>query len=153
MKKTEEETMTETETPGLADRAAARARTRLMVAGAVVDYLDRLAEEEGLSQAEIARRLGLKRTQVNRWMRAPGNWTLDTVADLLAAAKARILRIEVGRPGDLPPVNRIHPWLEKPSAARTETRPPPSISTSSSKVSPARLTGTRAYDVVASLRT
>ena len=38
-----------------------------------------------VSQAEIARRLGRRPDVVCRWIGAPGNWTLDTVSDLLFA--------------------------------------------------------------------
>lgn len=39
----------------------------------------------GISQATLARRLGKKPDVVCRWLGAPGNWTLDTVSDLLFA--------------------------------------------------------------------
>ena len=40
-------------------------------------------EDRGLSQAELARRIGKKPEVVNRLLGAPGNWTLNTVSDLL----------------------------------------------------------------------
>lgn len=39
---------------------------------------------EGLiSQRKLANRLGKDAAQINRWLGAPGNWTLDTVAQLM----------------------------------------------------------------------
>jgi hypothetical protein len=36
-----------------------------------------------ISRAELARRIGRKPEQVTRWLGAPGNWTIETVSDLL----------------------------------------------------------------------
>ena len=41
--------------------------------------------ESGLTRAEVARRIGRRPEQVTRWFGAPGNWTLETVSDLLLA--------------------------------------------------------------------
>jgi len=37
----------------------------------------------GLTKAALALRLGKRPEQITRWLGAPGNWTLDTVSDLL----------------------------------------------------------------------
>jgi len=42
-------------------------------------------EKEGLTQAQIARRLNLGPDRVSKLLGAPGNWTIDTIAGLLAA--------------------------------------------------------------------
>lgn len=39
----------------------------------------------GLTKAEVARRIGRRPEQVTRWLGAPGNWTIETVSDLLLA--------------------------------------------------------------------
>ena len=41
------------------------------------------AEREGLTKAKLARRLRIAPARVTRLLGAPGNWTLDTVSELL----------------------------------------------------------------------
>ncbi len=42
-------------------------------------------EEAGISQAELARRVGTARGNVCRWERAPSNMTLETLAKIATA--------------------------------------------------------------------
>ena len=58
-------------------------------------------EKEGLTKATLARRLGLEPARVTRLLGSPGNWTLDTVSELLVG----ICREEL-RP-------RSEPYLER----------------------------------------
>jgi hypothetical protein len=52
------------------------------------------AEREGLTKAELARRIGKRPEIVTRLLGAPGNWTLDTVSDLLLGIAAEELEPE-----------------------------------------------------------
>lgn len=48
-------------------------------------------QRRGLTQADVARLLGRRPEQINRWLGTPGNWTLDTISDLvLAISKAEL---------------------------------------------------------------
>ena len=47
--------------------------------------LSALREREGITQAELARRVGTARSNVCRWERKPSNMTLGTLAKLAAA--------------------------------------------------------------------
>lgn len=42
-------------------------------------------QKSGITKAELARRLGKEPAQITRYLSGPGNWTLDTLSDLLFA--------------------------------------------------------------------
>lgn len=46
--------------------------------------------ETGLTRAKLAKRLRKRPEQITRWLGAPGNWTLETVSDLLLAMNAEL---------------------------------------------------------------
>lgn len=59
-----------------------RARNKHRIYSLVIDEFRR----SGISQADLARRLGkTNQDGICRWLAAPGNWTLNTVSDLLFA--------------------------------------------------------------------
>jgi hypothetical protein len=47
------------------------------------------ARDSGLTQKQLAKRLGKRPEQINRLLSAPGNWTLDTCSDLLLGINAQ----------------------------------------------------------------
>ena len=55
----------------------------------VKDFLER-EQQHGFTRAELARRIGRKPEQLTRWLSAPGNWTLDTVSDLMIAMNGEL---------------------------------------------------------------
>ena len=67
-----------------AEKAYVRTETRLD-RRAVVRLFEELEKKKNLNQVALADRLGVSCSRVNKLVTAPGNWTLDTVADLLAA--------------------------------------------------------------------
>ncbi len=48
----------------------------------LIEFL-RQQQENGLTKADLTRRIKRKPEQVTRWLGTPSNWTLDTVSDLL----------------------------------------------------------------------
>jgi hypothetical protein len=94
----------------------------------------------GLSQADLAHRLGKGTDIVCRWLSGPGNWTLDTLSDLLFAISGAAPAFGKEYPLDKPTHNYTRPdWLTR-MPARTESanggffriplgNPPPEIQT------------------------
>ena len=62
-----------------------RARLTNLLHEAVLELFIKAESEKGLTRAELARRIGRKPEQVTRWLGSPGNWTLETLSDLLTA--------------------------------------------------------------------
>lgn len=95
-----------------------RFRDRLyeMVVG---EFLKRESSGE-ISRAGLARRIGKRPEQITRWLGAPGNWTLETVSDLvLAIAKAEPL-VDVSPLGQRPARNYSGDYADpEPAPARS----------------------------------
>jgi hypothetical protein len=71
-----------------------------------------LFENSGLSQADLARRMGKRPEVVSRLLGAPGNWGLDTLCDLLFAISGAEIKYDVQYPLDGAPRNYSLPdWL------------------------------------------
>jgi len=67
-----------------------RARTRNVLYDFIVTKFIE-AKKDGLSQAELARRIGKKPEVINRLLGSPGNWRIDTISDLLVGIGAEEL--------------------------------------------------------------
>ena len=94
----------------LGDLAYMQARNRYNVYELVLKEFQR----SDLSQADLARRLGKKPEIVCRWLGAPGNWTLDTVSDLLFAISGAEVEYSLAYPCDMPRKNHSAPhWLSE----------------------------------------
>ena len=69
--------------PGTLSYFRERFRDRLY--DLVMEEFLRQGAASGLTRADVARRIGRRPEQITRWFGAPGNWTLETVSDLLLA--------------------------------------------------------------------
>lgn len=83
-----------------------RARLKNRIHDAVLAAFEAKARD-GFTRADLARRLERRPEQVTRWLGAPGNWTIETVSDLLLAMGLE-LEPEVRPLGAWRGVNRRH---------------------------------------------
>jgi hypothetical protein len=65
-----------------------RTRVRHRIYDLVVREFLRWQKDSGLTKKDLARRIDRQAAQITRWLSYPGNWTLDTVSDLLLAMRA-----------------------------------------------------------------
>lgn len=78
-------------------------------------------ETSGLTQKALARRIGNRADRVNRLLSSPGNWTLDTLSDLLLGIASAELDIAIAPLADQPKRNSHRPdWLV---ASNEKTKP------------------------------
>jgi hypothetical protein len=81
-------------------------------------------QKSGLTQAELARRLGKGRDRISRMLGGPGNWTLVTVSDLLFAICGGTPKYSVDYPLEKPVRNLRQPeWLTEPEWVRRSQAP------------------------------
>lgn len=68
-----------------------RERTKNRIYNYILKRFLQKESEEGFTRAELARRIGRRPEVITRILGAPGNWTLDTVSDLLVGICAEEL--------------------------------------------------------------
>ena len=80
----------------------------------VLKLFHKECQKRGLTKADLARRLNKRPEQITRWLSAPGNWTLDTVSELMLAMGYEPI---VGSQmlAESVPSNYYHPASVKPS--------------------------------------
>jgi hypothetical protein len=66
-------------------------------------------KDSGINQAMLADRLNKKPEVISRWLGSPGNWTIDTVSDLLYAISGAEAAYTVNYPHDEPTHNYCAP--------------------------------------------
>ena len=61
---------------------------------AIVDKIDAVLKRDGITQRELAARLGCNETQITRWTRGFPNFTLSSIAKLSLALGEPLITIE-----------------------------------------------------------
>jgi hypothetical protein len=79
-------------------------------------------KKSGISKATLARRLGKGADRVSKMLAGPGNWTIDTLAELLFAISGGVPTFAVSYPLERPIRNFRRPeWLDYTQASKTGT--------------------------------
>ncbi len=82
-------------------------RHRNVVYEEVVAALEHAAKKQGITRSDIAKKLGFTKSHISQLLSGPGNWTLDTVSNLLFAVDAE-LQCRAVFFADLPIANRYN---------------------------------------------
>ena len=51
----------------------------------IADYIDAILKKKGLTQKELARKMGKRESEVSRWLTGRHNFTTNTLADISLA--------------------------------------------------------------------
>ena len=60
---------------------------------AIIDKIDTILKRDGISQRELAKRIGCNETQITRWTKGFPNFTLDSLAKLSEALGEPLISI------------------------------------------------------------
>ena len=77
------------------DKVSPAIRLEVAWSASIIDKIDRISREKGITQRELARRIGCNETQISRWTRGFPNFTLNSLAKLSAAIGEDLIQIPV----------------------------------------------------------
>jgi hypothetical protein len=98
-------------------------------------------QKSGLSKAQLSRRLGKGSDRVSKMLAGPGNWTIDTLADLLFAISGGVPTFGIAYPLEKPVRNYRQPtWLGSVTPTKTSNGSFVSISGSAAPPQPTLFT-------------
>lgn len=60
---------------------------------AIVDRIDSILKEKGMTQKDLAEALGKKESEISRWMRGTHNFTIRTLARLSNILDSQIINV------------------------------------------------------------
>ena len=75
------------------DRISPAIRQEAAWSAAIIGRIDRICREKGITQRELAQRMGCNETQVSRWTRGFPNFTLRSLAKLSQALGEDLIHI------------------------------------------------------------
>lgn len=62
----------------------------------IADRIDAILKAKGMSQKELARKMGKRESEVSRWLTGRHNFTTNTLADISLALGEPIVSVPVG---------------------------------------------------------
>jgi hypothetical protein len=86
-------------------RAYFQERLRNRIYCLILEEFIQKSESENLTQKTLAHRVGKGADQINRWLSSPGNWTIDTISDLLIGISGSELELSISKIADQLPRN------------------------------------------------
>lgn len=90
-------------------------RFRNRIYEVVIKAVEEAAVSNKWKRKDLASRSGKKASQITKWLSGPGNWTLDTVSNLLYAIDAE-LDFKVIKFTEKPKANEFHPYNNPPTS-------------------------------------
>lgn len=78
----------------------------------IEEFIKHQIDNPEFTQVALAKRIGKRPEQVNRWLSSPGNWTIDTISDLMVGISGAEPEIGINYLTHQAPRNHIAPeWL------------------------------------------
>lgn len=116
-------------------RAYFQERLRNRIYSLILEEFVHKKEIENLTQKTIANRIGKGPDQINRWLSSPGNWTIDTVSDLLLGISGSEFALSISRIADQLPSHSYGPgWIKAEYIETNITQQSISISDTKSNI-------------------
>ena len=75
------------------DRISPAIRNEAAWSEAIIDSIDRICREKGITQRELAHRTGCNETQISRWTKGFPNFTLRSLAKISQALGEDLIHI------------------------------------------------------------
>ena len=77
----------------IVDETPEELKTQLRFSDSIAEKLSKLLEERGMTQRDLARKVGKTEAEVSRWLGGTHNFTLSTIAKISAALDTSIVNI------------------------------------------------------------